>query len=77
MTQFLWFDSRPNVPLVSKICRGARCFQRKHGQLPTACVVNPAMINAAGGFPTVTGIRVSGSNTVDNCFFLFSGEVKA
>jgi hypothetical protein len=45
----LWFDNNKNTPLPTKIERAAQYYQKKYGQSPDLCYLNPEMLNNGSG----------------------------
>lgn len=43
-TGMLWYDNDPNTELPTKVNRAAAYYQKKYGQLPNLCFVNPKML---------------------------------
>lgn len=55
-TGMLWFDNDPKLDLLTKIQRATEYYQRKYGQKPDLCYINPA---AAGEkIPKAAGMDV-------------------
>jgi hypothetical protein len=42
-TGMLWFDNDPKLDFNSKVMRAAAYYQKKYGQTPNLCYVNPSM----------------------------------
>jgi len=42
-TGMLWFDNDPKIDLTVKILRASEYYQKKYGQTPNVCFVNPGM----------------------------------
>lgn len=42
-TGMLWFDNDPKLDLLAKIMRASEYYQKKYGQIPDVCFVNPGM----------------------------------
>jgi hypothetical protein len=42
-TGMLWFDNDPRLDFMEKINRATEYYQKKYGQKPDLCFVNPAM----------------------------------
>ncbi|MCX6056516.1 MAG: hypothetical protein NTZ74_16705 [Chloroflexi bacterium] len=42
-TGMLWFDNDPKIDLNSKIMKASAYYQKKYGQAPNLCFVNPCM----------------------------------
>jgi hypothetical protein len=40
----LWFDNDPKTDLSVKIEQAAKYYQKKYGQTPNYCMVNPGMV---------------------------------
>ncbi|MDH5508088.1 MAG: hypothetical protein OEZ02_12775 [Anaerolineae bacterium] len=40
----LWFDNDPKTDLLTKIDQAAAYYQRKYGNAPNQCYVNPSML---------------------------------
>jgi len=40
----LWFDNDPKTGLTKKIHRAVQYYQKKYGQTPNLCTVNPKML---------------------------------
>jgi hypothetical protein len=57
----LWFDDS-NQPFVEKINRAADFYQKKYGESPTLCLVNPSSIEGKNG--AVKGVEVREARTV-------------
>ncbi len=55
-TGMLWFDNDPKSDLVAKIQRATEYYQKKYGQKPDLCYVNPAAMN--GKLPKSAGVEV-------------------
>jgi hypothetical protein len=55
-TGMLWFDNDLKADLATKIAHAADYYQRKYGQMPSICFVNPTMLN--GGSSREMGIEV-------------------
>ncbi|HTP03345.1 MAG TPA: hypothetical protein VMJ64_18350 [Anaerolineales bacterium] len=61
----LWFDNTPDVSLKVRIEKAADYYRRKYHQEPNLCLLNPSMLEAAGGrgkggggLPELTGMTV-------------------
>ena len=44
----LWFDNDKKTDLAAKVGRAAEYYQKKYGQMPNLCFVNPASLNGNG-----------------------------
>ena len=55
-TGMLWFDNDPKLDLSAKIQRAMEYYQKKYGQIPDLCFVNPMAIS--GRPPKGTGVEV-------------------
>ena len=44
----LWFDNDKKTDLTTKVSRAAEYYQKKYGQMPNLCFVNPASLNGNG-----------------------------
>ncbi len=55
-TGMLWFDNDPKVDFLTKINRATDYYQKKYGQRPDLCYVNPGMIFDPP--PKTSGIEV-------------------
>ncbi len=53
-----WFDNDKKTDLAAKVGRAAAYYQKKYGQMPNLCFVNPASINGNGS-PRLTESPVS------------------
>lgn len=42
-TGMLWFDNDPKIDFAGKILRASEYYQKKYGQTPDVCFVNPSM----------------------------------
>ncbi len=42
-TGMLWFDNDPKIDFYVKILRASEYYQKKYGQTPNVCFVNPSM----------------------------------
>ncbi len=59
----LWFDNDKGADLNIKVARAAEYYQKKYGQMPNLCFVNPCMVAPNGngnggksnGHPLKTG----------------------
>ena len=70
----LWFDDTASRPLEDKVSRAAAHYEKKYGQAPTLCFVNPA---AKNGTDVVGAIQVQTlPNVMPNCLWIGVGEVK-
>ena len=70
----LWYDDTANRPLEDKIARAAAHFEKKYGQPPTICFVNPT---AKNGAHQVGGIQIQPLKVVmPNCLWIGVGEAK-
>ena len=70
----LWYDDTAGRPLEDKVTRAAAHYERKYGQPPTLCFVNPS---AKNGTDQVAGIQVEALKVVGpNCLWIGVGEVK-
>ncbi len=43
-TGMLWFDNDPRTTLNLKIQKAMEYYRKKHGKIPTLCLINPAMM---------------------------------
>ena len=43
----LWFDNDPKSDLQSKVGKAAAYYQKKYGEVPNLCFVNPSMLAEA------------------------------
>lgn len=59
----LWFDNDKQADLNHKVKRAVTYYQKKYGQKPNICFVNPCMIPTNGnGAPSITkGVKSNGS----------------
>jgi len=70
----LWYDDTANRPLEDKVTRAAAHFEKKYGQSPTICFVNPT---AKNGTDQVGGIQIETLKIVmPNCLWIGVGETK-
>ena len=70
----LWYDDTANRPLEDKVARAAAHFEKKYGQPPTICFVNPT---AKNGTDQVSGIQIETLKIVmPNCLWIGVGEIK-
>jgi hypothetical protein len=70
----MWYDDTANRSLEDKVARAAAHYERKYGQLPTLCFVNPS---AKNGADQVAGIQIEALKVVrPNCLWIGVGEVK-
>lgn len=74
MKFLLWYDDTPVRSLADKVARAAAQHERKFGQAPTVCFVNPAMLEGNGHceYP----MRVEAKRTVMPNYFMIGLEVK-
>lgn len=42
-TGMLWYDDDPKIDLLAKISRATEYYQKKYGQKPNLCYVNPGV----------------------------------
>jgi hypothetical protein len=63
-TGLLWFDNDKARKLEDKVARAAAHYQRKFGQSPQLCYVNPTTLDNAGGNVRVGSVEVLTSRTV-------------
>jgi hypothetical protein len=63
-TGLLWFDNDAGRDLPTKVARAAAHYQRKYGQAPQLCFVNPTSLNGSGDSLRVAGVMVMASRTV-------------
>jgi hypothetical protein len=70
----MWYDDTANRPLEAKVARAAAHYERKYGQLPTLCFVNPSAKNGTDqvGSVTVETLKAIGPN----CLWIGVGQVK-
>jgi len=69
----MWFDDTAGSSLEDKVSRAAAHYQRKYGQAPTLCFVNPSAKNGtdqAAGIP-IEALKVVGPN----CLWIGVGQV--
>ena len=69
----MWYDDTANRPLEAKVARAAAHYERKYGQSPTLCFVNPSAKNGtdqAAGIP-IEALKVIGPN----CLWIGVGQV--
>jgi hypothetical protein len=70
----LWYDDTAGRPLEDKVIRAAAHYEKKYGQPPTLCFVNPA---AKNGTDQVGGVQLDTLQAVmPNCLWIGVGEVK-
>jgi hypothetical protein len=70
----LWFDDTASRPLEDKVSRAAAHYEKKYGQAPTLCFVNPS---ARNGTAQVGEIQVEALTSVmPNCLWIGIGQVK-
>ena len=70
----LWYDDTAGRPLEDKVVRAAAHYEKKYGQPPTLCFVNPA---AKNGADQVGGVQLETLQAVmPNCLWIGVGEVK-
>jgi hypothetical protein len=70
----LWFDNDKGADLNIKVTRAAQYYEKKYGQMPNLCFVNPCMVatngNGNGSQPgskvikTSTGVEIRESVTL-------------
>jgi hypothetical protein len=70
----LWYDDSPNRPLVEKVTRAAAQYERKFGQAPSVCFVNPAMLNGNGKETEAGSVHIETLRTVLPYHFLVGIE---
>lgn len=63
-TGLLWFDNDSGRDLAAKVTRAAAHYQRKYGQAPQLCYVNPTTLNGSADSLRVAGVMVVPSRTV-------------
>lgn len=44
----LWFDNDKGTDLNIKVTRAAQYYQKKYGEMPNLCFVNPCMVTTNG-----------------------------
>lgn len=64
----LWFDNSKNS-LVGKVLQAAKHYEKKHGQRPNRCFVNPANFEPIP-LDMTKGVKVSPAGTVLRDHFL-------
>ena len=69
MTGLWWYDESPHRATEEKIQRAAAHYQKKHGQTPTVCYVNPATPGLTHVQAVVQNIQVKTLRTVPPCNF--------
>jgi hypothetical protein len=70
----MWYDDTANRPLEDKVTRAAAHYERKYGQPPTLCFVNPL---AKNGTDQVGDVTVETLQVIrPNCLWIGVGEVK-
>ena len=70
----LWFDDTASRPLEDKVSRAAAHYEKKYGQAPTLCFVNPSARNGAA---QVGEIQVEALPSVmPNCLWIGIGQFK-
>lgn len=70
----MWYDDTANRPLEDKVTRAAAHYERKYGQPPTLCFVNPS---AKNGTDQVGSVTVETLKAIrPNCLWIGVGEVK-
>ncbi len=70
----LWYDDTAGRPLEDKVMRAAAHYEKKYGQPPTVCFVNPA---AKNGTDQVGSVQLDTLQAVmPNCLWIGIGEVK-
>lgn len=68
-TGMLWFDNDPKLDLPAKIQRAIEYYQKKYGQKPDLCFVNPAAL--IDHPPKGSGVEVQTSQMIlPNHFWL-------
>jgi len=58
----LWFDNDKSADLNTKLDRAAKYYQKKYGQTPNLCFVNPCMLPTNGKAPTKQTSVVKAAN---------------
>lgn len=58
----LWFDNDPKTDLSVKIEEAAKYYQKKYGQMPNVCMINPSMLTKKKKGPN--GVKVTTSPTI-------------
>ncbi len=58
--ELFWIE-RPNGNLEEKVLRAAQSYQKKYGQAPTLCLVNPGLLN---GRKRLGRLRLEGRKSV-------------
>ena len=58
----LWFDNDPETELTNKIEQAASYYQKKYGQAPNQCMVNPSMLEESSA--NSSKVKVSSNPTV-------------
>jgi len=70
----LWYDDTAGRPLEDKVMRAAAHYEKKYGQPPTLCFVNPA---AKNGTDEVGGVQLETLRAVmPNCLWIGVGEAR-
>jgi hypothetical protein len=68
-TGMLWFDNDPKLDLPAKIKRATEYYQKKYGQKPDLCFVNPSAVSDRA--PKGTGVEVQTNQMIlPNHFWL-------
>jgi hypothetical protein len=70
----LWYDDTAGRPLEDKVSRAAAHYEKKYGQAPTLCFVNPAAKNGADQVGQIQVETMPG--VMPNCLWIGIGQVK-
>jgi hypothetical protein len=69
----MWFDDTTGRSLEDKVSRAAAHYERKYGQTPTLCFVNPS---AKNGTDQAAGIQIEALKAIGpHCLWIGVGEV--
>ena len=53
----MWFDNDKQTSLAAKVNKAAAYYQKKYGQTPNLCMVNPSMMSEKDDAETKIAIR--------------------